>query len=73
MRDAVIEHNRRLCYIARKFENTGIGIEDLISIARSGDQGGQFVHPTRDQAVDVCVRCIENEILKVLSETASCG
>ena len=36
-RQALIEHNLRLVvYIARKFENTGIGIEDLISIGTIG-------------------------------------
>ena len=37
IRQALIEHNLRLVvYIARKFENTGIGIEDLISIGTIG-------------------------------------
>ena len=37
VRQALIEHNLRLVvYIARKFENTGVGIEDLISIGTIG-------------------------------------
>ena len=42
-RSELIEHNLRLVvYIARKFENTGINIEDLISIDRT-DKGCQYV------------------------------
>ena len=57
IRQVLIEHNLRLVvYIARKFENTGIGIEDLISIGNHrADKIGQHL-PGRQkhQARDLC-------------------
>ena len=44
-RELLITHNLRLVvYIARKFENPGVGVEDLISIGTIGlDQGGEHL------------------------------
>ena len=69
VRQALIEHNLRLVvYIARKFENTGVGIEDLISI---GTIGLIKAVNTFDPAKNIKLatygsRCIENEILMYL-------
>ena len=63
----LIEHNLRLVvYIAKKFENTGVGVEDLISARIKG-----IIHSTRQKARQHWSRCIENEILMYLNETAS--
>lgn len=69
VRQALIEHNLRLVvYIARKFENTGVGMEDLISI---GTIGLIKAVNTFDPAKNIKLatygsRCIENEILMYL-------
>ena len=52
-RSELIEHNLRLVvYIAQKFDNTGVGVEDLISIGTIGpDQSHQYLQPgEKDQA-----------------------
>ena len=69
VRNALIEHNLRLVvYIARKFENTGIGIEDLISIGTIGliKAVNSFDPDKNIKLATYASRCIENEILMVL-------
>ena len=64
--DALIEHNLRLvAYIARKFENTGVGIEDLISIGAIGliKAVNTFDPDKKIKLATYASRCIENEIL----------
>ena len=65
----LIEHNLRLVvYIAKKFENTGIGIEDLISIGTIGLMKGvnTFNSDKNIKLATYASRCIENEILMYL-------
>jgi len=62
----LIEHNLRLVvYIAKKFENTGIGIEDLISIGTIGliKAINTFNTDKNIKLATYASRCIENEIL----------
>ena len=69
VRNALIEHNLRLVvYIARKFENTGIGMEDLISIGTIGliKAVNSFDPDKNIKLATYASRCIENEILMVL-------
>ena len=65
----LVEHNLRLVvYIAKKFENTGIGIEDLISIGTIGLMKAINTFNT-DKNIKLATyasRCIENEILMYL-------
>ena len=72
-RQTLIEHNLRLVvYIARKFENTGIGIEDLISIGTIGliKAINSFNPDKKIKLATYASRCIENEILMVLRRTS---
>ena len=65
-RRELIEHNLRLvAYIARRFENTGIHIEDLISIGTIGlIKGISSFDPSKGaRLATYAARCIENEIL----------
>ncbi len=65
----LIEHNLRLVvYIARKFENTGINIEDLISIGTIGliKAINTFKADKKIKIATYASRCIENEILMYL-------
>ena len=68
-RQILVERNLRLVvYIAKKFENTGIGIEDLISIGTIGLMKGVNTFKT-DKKIKLATyasRCIENEILMFL-------
>lgn len=69
VRSTLIEHNLRLVvYIARKFENTGIGIEDLASIGTIGliKAVNTFEPEKRIKLATYPSRCIENEILMCL-------
>ena len=69
VRATLIERNLRLVvYIARKFENTGIGIKDLISIGTIGliKAVGSFDPNKNIKLATYASRCIENEILMVL-------
>ena len=69
VRNTLIEHNLRLVvYIARKFENTGIGIEDLISSGTIGliKAVNSFDPEKKIKLATYASRCIENEILMVL-------
>ncbi|MEL1134223.1 RNA polymerase sporulation sigma factor SigE [Desulfitobacterium sp. THU1] len=66
VRDILIERNLRLVvYIARKFENTGIGIEDLVSIGTIGliKAVNTFDPQKKIKLATYASRCIENEIL----------
>ena len=65
-KNTLITHNLRLVvYIARKFESTGVGIEDLISIGTIGlIKAVNTFCPTRNiKLATYASRCIENEIL----------
>ena len=71
-RSTMIERNLRLVvYIARKFENTGISIEDLISIGTIGlIKAVNSFNPEKNiKLATYASRCIENEILMVLRKT----
>ena len=71
-RASLIEHNLRLVvFIARKFENTGLGIEDLISIGTIGliKAVNSFKLDKQIKLATYASRCIENEILMVLRRT----
>ena len=68
-RKLLIEHNLRLVvYIAKKFDNTGIGVEDLISIGTIGlIKAINTFNPTKNiKLATYASRCIENEILMYL-------
>ena len=68
-RQKLVERNLRLVvYIAKKFENTGIGIEDLISIGTIGLMKGvnTFKADKKIKLATYASRCIENEILMYL-------
>ena len=68
-RDKLITHNLRLVvYIAKKFESTGIGIEDLISIGTIGliKAVSTFSPDKNIKLATYASRCIENEILMFL-------
>ena len=65
-RSRLIEHNLRLVvYIAKKFDNTGIGVEDLISIGTIGlIKAINTFNPLKNiKLATYASRCIENEIL----------
>ena len=72
MRDELIEHNLRLVvYIARKYESSGIGVEDLISIGSIGlIKAINSFQPSKGiKLATYASRCIENEILMTLRKT----
>ena len=74
VREKLITHNLRLVvYISRKFENTGAGLEDLISIGTIGlIKAVRTFCPTRNiKLATYASRCIENEILMYLRKTSS--
>lgn len=69
VRSILIERNLRLVvYIARKFENTGVGIEDLVSIGTIGliKAVNTFDPDKKIKLATYASRCIENEILMYL-------
>lgn len=73
VRSVLIERNLRLVvYIARKFENTGIGIEDLVSIGTIGliKAVNTFNVERRIKLATYASKCIENEILMYLRRNA---
>ncbi len=73
-RKILIEHNLRLVvYIARRFENTGVGIEDLISIGTIGliKAVGTYRPDKNIKLATYASRCIENEILMYLRKNAA--
>lgn len=68
-RKTLVERNLRLVvYIAKKFENTGVGLEDLISIGTIGLMKGvnTFKLDKKIKLATYASRCIENEILMFL-------
>ncbi len=68
-RACLIEHNLRLVvYIAKKFDNTGVGVEDLISIGTIGliKAINTFDPVKKIKLATYASRCIENEILMYL-------
>jgi len=72
VKQILIERNLRLVvYIARKFENTGIGVEDLISIGTIGliKAVNTFKTDKNIKLATYASRCIENEILMFLRRT----
>lgn len=69
IRSTLIERNLRLVvYIARKFENTGVGVEDLISVGTIGliKAVNTFNPEKKIKLATYASRCIENEILMYL-------
>src|SRR5690554_1811418 len=69
VKSVLIERNLRLVvYIARKFENTGIGIEDLVSIGTIGliKAINTFDPRKKIKLATYASKCIENEILMYL-------
>lgn len=69
----LIEHNLRLVvYIAKKFDNTGVGVEDLISIGTIGlIKAINTFNPGKNiKLATYASRCIENEILMYLRRTS---
>ncbi len=72
-RNCLITHNLRLVvYIAKKFESTGIGIEDLISIGTIGliKAVNTFCPNKNIKLATYASRCIENEILMFLRKSS---
>ncbi len=72
-RDCLIVHNLRLVvYIAKKFESTGIGIEDLVSIGTIGliKAVNTFCPTKKIKLATYASRCIENEILMFLRKSS---
>ena len=72
-RQTLVEHNLRLVvYIAKKFENTGVGIEDLVSIGTIGliKAVGSFRADRNIKLATYASRCIENEILMYVRRTS---
>ncbi|MBQ7595537.1 MAG: RNA polymerase sporulation sigma factor SigE [Clostridia bacterium] len=73
VREKLIVHNLRLVvYIAKKFENTGVGVEDLVSIGTIGlIKAVRTFRPSKNiKLATYASRCIENEILMFLRKTS---
>ena len=73
-KEQLVEHNLRLVvYIARRFENTGINLEDLISIGTIGLMKaiGTYRLDKKIKLATYASRCIENEILMYIRKTAN--
>ncbi|MBQ3597190.1 MAG: RNA polymerase sporulation sigma factor SigE [Clostridia bacterium] len=73
IKDKLIEHNLRLVvYIARRFENTGIDLDDLVSVGTIGliKAVNSFNAEKNIKLATYASRCIENEILMHLRKTA---
>jgi len=72
IKDLLIEHNLRLVvYIARRFENTGVDLDDLISVGTIGliKAVNSFNAEKNIKLATYASRCIENEILMHLRRT----
>ena len=70
----LVEHNLRLVvYISRRFENTGTGLEDLISIGTIGliKAIGTYRRDKNIKLATYASRCIENEILMYIRKTSN--
>lgn len=73
-RDVLIEHNLRLVvYIAKRFENTGAGIEELVSIGTVGliKAISTFNKGKNIKLATYASRCIENEILMFIRKNSA--
>ncbi|MEG1304263.1 MAG: RNA polymerase sporulation sigma factor SigE [Oscillospiraceae bacterium] len=73
-RELLITHNLRLVvYIAKKFESTGINVEDLVSIGTIGliKAVNTFIPSKNIKLATYASRCIENEILMFLRKTSN--
>ena len=73
LRDRLVEHNLRLVvFIAKKFDNTGVGTEDLVSIGTIGlmKAVASFDSSKNIKLATYASKCIENEILMFLRKTA---
>ncbi len=73
-RKTLIEHNLRLVvYIARRFDNTGVGLEDLVSIGTIGliKAINTYDPAKKIKLATYASRCIENEILMYLRKNSS--
>ena len=73
-KDVLITHNLRLVvYIAKRFESSGVGVEDLISIGTIGliKACNTFSPQKNIKLATYASRCIENEILMYLRKTAN--
>ena len=73
-RDVLIEHNLRLVvYIAKRFENTGVGIEELVSIGTVGLMKAISTYDVEKniKLATYASRCIENEILMFIRKNSS--
>ena len=73
-RNLLIEHNLRLVvYISKRFENTGVGIEELISIGTVGliKAISSFNNGKNIKLATYASRCIENEILMFIRKHSS--
>ncbi len=71
--DKLIEHNLRLVvYIAKRFQNTGIDLDDLVSVGTIGliKAVGSFSSDKKVKLATFASRCIENEILMYLRKTS---
>lgn len=74
VRETLIVHNLRLVvYIAKKFENSGVGVEDLISIGTIGliKAVNTFIPSKNIKLATYASRCVENEILMFLRKTGN--
>ena len=74
VKSQLVERNLRLVvYIARRFENTGVGIEDLISIGTIGliKAISTYRLDKKIKLATYASRCIENEILMYIRNTAN--
>ncbi|MCD7738180.1 MAG: sigma-70 family RNA polymerase sigma factor [Lachnospiraceae bacterium] len=72
-KQTLIEHNLRLVvYIAKRFDNTGVGVEDLISIGTIGllKSINTYKSDKNIKLATYASRCIENEILMYLRRTS---
>ena len=73
-RQSLVEHNLRLVvYISRRFENTGINLEDLISIGTIGliKAIGTYRLDRKIKLATYASRCIENEILMYIRKMSA--
>ena len=73
VRDKLIEHNLRLVvYIARRFQNTGVDLDDLVSVGTIGliKSVSSFSSNKNVKLATYASRCIENEILMFLRKSS---
>lgn len=73
VRDKLVEHNLRLVvYIAKRFINTGVDLDDLVSVGTIGliKAVGSFSSNKNVKLATYASRCIENEILMYLRRTS---